>query len=630
MRDQDGNILWQGFLLPEEYAEPYVTGTFFINFTATDGLGRLRGHILDTSFYRARQSVMKVIADCLKKTGLDLEIWVDPAIHNELADGRWEEIYVDAQEWTKNETPLNCYDILSGIMQEIGCTLYQQNNKWWIEAITKRSFLLHDYRRYTSSGIPLGAATRFTEIKVLDWYATPTIRIKPPFREITVTEGLDENVSLFPEDITEQKWKMTEEDQDPPLPLHWKGVGLVVPELISVNDEYDVYEGIPIEQNAYVGLRPSSGVPVLPNWPVEPEHYLTLARPVYIKGGLQIDFELTCQDSGVINNFARYYEVTLNGTTLFTNRLAWPGNGAFQFKYVSYNDTYSNWTVKVTGLLIPENGFLDVKIYHSYISGGGELESYRSIKTLSIKYQKKFSNLYRRRRNIDFTTTQELAIPNGGSVFQSVRESFLYQPPFSPSNLYEIIFSAGETTDTSNNNSPLGWCLYVPNYAQFVYTYNHPEHIYMRRENSDFYEYVEGVTFPTDGVQQLVQLSFPDGYKPKNEDHLYVRTSGGGGVSPQTSTVINAREQWYNPLFPQETKRFGRVLGELMHNIYPQALISFEGDTKGLIFPRDVLQYAVKNVLRYFVPVRIEIKPNENTSNVTLIEYKNEKVTDYA
>ena len=33
-------ILWQGFLLPDNYSEPYENSSFFVEFTATDGLGR--------------------------------------------------------------------------------------------------------------------------------------------------------------------------------------------------------------------------------------------------------------------------------------------------------------------------------------------------------------------------------------------------------------------------------------------------------------------------------------------------------------------------------------------------------------------------------------------------------------
>ena len=38
LTDQDDVVLWKGFLLPDEYGEPYEAGTFYPGFTATDGI----------------------------------------------------------------------------------------------------------------------------------------------------------------------------------------------------------------------------------------------------------------------------------------------------------------------------------------------------------------------------------------------------------------------------------------------------------------------------------------------------------------------------------------------------------------------------------------------------------------
>jgi hypothetical protein len=38
----DDSVIWQGYILPDLYSEPYKQVNFFVNFTATDGLARLR------------------------------------------------------------------------------------------------------------------------------------------------------------------------------------------------------------------------------------------------------------------------------------------------------------------------------------------------------------------------------------------------------------------------------------------------------------------------------------------------------------------------------------------------------------------------------------------------------------
>jgi len=40
---EDDVTIWTGFLLPEQYTEPYNNGVLSIGFEAADGLGRLKG-----------------------------------------------------------------------------------------------------------------------------------------------------------------------------------------------------------------------------------------------------------------------------------------------------------------------------------------------------------------------------------------------------------------------------------------------------------------------------------------------------------------------------------------------------------------------------------------------------------
>jgi hypothetical protein len=42
VKKDDDSIIWQGYILPDLYSEPYKQVNFFVNFTATDGLARLR------------------------------------------------------------------------------------------------------------------------------------------------------------------------------------------------------------------------------------------------------------------------------------------------------------------------------------------------------------------------------------------------------------------------------------------------------------------------------------------------------------------------------------------------------------------------------------------------------------
>ena len=86
LEDEDLNqVLWQGHLLPDQYSEPYENGSLFVQFTATDGLGRLKNKYLDDTFYRELKPIPEIIAACLKLTGNSFNTIMAPAITNAAA-----------------------------------------------------------------------------------------------------------------------------------------------------------------------------------------------------------------------------------------------------------------------------------------------------------------------------------------------------------------------------------------------------------------------------------------------------------------------------------------------------------------------------------------------------------------
>src|SRR5690606_21071703 len=64
------DMIWRGFLLPDIYSEPYKNGSFFVGFTATDGLDVLKTKPF--LFYKTG-SVIDYISKCLWETGLHQE-----------------------------------------------------------------------------------------------------------------------------------------------------------------------------------------------------------------------------------------------------------------------------------------------------------------------------------------------------------------------------------------------------------------------------------------------------------------------------------------------------------------------------------------------------------------------------
>src|SRR5690606_11099976 len=69
-------LLWRGFLLPDEYSEPYDNVNFFVNFTATDCLGILKDKYFNFLPYDYNETVIIILSKCLKQTNLYQDIYI--------------------------------------------------------------------------------------------------------------------------------------------------------------------------------------------------------------------------------------------------------------------------------------------------------------------------------------------------------------------------------------------------------------------------------------------------------------------------------------------------------------------------------------------------------------------------
>ena len=109
-------IVWQGYLLPESYEEPYRRGIFYVNFSAVDGLGLLKGLKLSPDFYNEEKTVIEVLCAILKLTKVDLELYFSPALIN-INEPDWSKLLVDTRLWDINKD--NAYQLLEDLLESI-------------------------------------------------------------------------------------------------------------------------------------------------------------------------------------------------------------------------------------------------------------------------------------------------------------------------------------------------------------------------------------------------------------------------------------------------------------------------------------------------------------------------------
>lgn len=211
VEDQDNNLLFEGFLLPDFYSEPYDNGVIFVDLTATDGIGLLKGNYLPNEYYKQETSVIKLIAECLRFTQLDKNIVFAPAIESAATDYRWDEIAINGAAYLDGEIEYvlfvgeimpkrkNVYEILDLLLECLGCTLYAQGDTWYIEGINRKHEESQFVYNYDANGVFVNTQTLTKNVGDLVFFKTPTVSIVSPWKTVEIDWNCDEDGDLIPD-----------------------------------------------------------------------------------------------------------------------------------------------------------------------------------------------------------------------------------------------------------------------------------------------------------------------------------------------------------------------------------------------------------------------------------------------
>lgn len=640
LADQDGDELWQGFLLPDEYNEPFTTGAFFVNFTAVDNLGILKGKKLPASFFRARHSFSKILTDCLKQTGLSLPILVSPSIQMYVANTRIDKWFLHGSTWLNNDTKADTYQILEDVLTAMGCTLFQQEGHWHIVGLHARASGNFSRDLYSVDGVydSDGYISLKKPVRA-NWNASPQLTLKPPFKAVEITSGVDVSNYVFPEDIVRQPFIKSSESEGLPLPRYWVGTGLTPSLFTEDNKSLPTYVDTPLEiNNVVVGYETTIGDP---SYAQQLANYISLKVPPYVRGGngetLDVSFEIKTatvslfSDPGdVLTDDFLPYDILLNGTSIITNKQGFTDRDSYRLKFeyntVSFGVYVVTASLNIEGFIIPENGFLDIRFHHlGDVDGSSYVDVATHITNLSMSFSSEEENPIIKTRSLNRTNLKEVTLAIGDTVLDNINNGIVYLDNIPSEYMSLILFQRFDNLSVAGEYYDRIYHFNTSNYALFQ---AHSDSLYIKKANSDYYQYVKDVTdIGAVGAYNLVAMNLLGEDQIKSGDLLYWRSSYTG--DPNTAIMHNIREQWSKVTNPTTEQRYGAILAEVMHDQYQDVLMAFEGTTKGIIFPDDYVLYDVKEVTYKWVPTRLDIEFGENETRTTLIEYKNKKVTDY-
>lgn len=185
MTDSDSNILMEWFILPDSYSEPYSNSPILIDFEAVDGLGRLKGKYLPEDYYQEEKSVIEILSQCLKLTGLNLSFRFAPAIENSQQKD-YNKIYIDTGLFEKDKKKQDAHEVLEDLLESMCCTLYQADNCWNIEGLNIRNFQVYDTKIYSPSGQLTGEVQMTRNRRTIQGIRPTVLNMQAPYGVIDI------------------------------------------------------------------------------------------------------------------------------------------------------------------------------------------------------------------------------------------------------------------------------------------------------------------------------------------------------------------------------------------------------------------------------------------------------------
>ena len=353
-------ILWQGYLLPETYTEPYENGSIFINFSAVDGLGLLKGKYFEEDFYQNEQDVITILTNIFAETDLNLNFYFTPGIEN-TNEKDFSKVTIDMLNYfdVENQKYDSMYVVLEDLMISLISVCFQQNNVWNIVGLNHRYLENYKAKEYTSAGVFVAEKTVTREIVVGNPLVTPIINIDPPLKAVKVFHKL--NKFNFPDTLVKEELESV--------------VSLINIQKLRYATAWQQHNNI----KPYVFIDSSEiYVPIISaaGTSFDDTRYFNLREKAYVRAGskLKFEFEIKMTEMATVEDLQTeldknlfVYELLLNDTIILSNRML--SSGLLQAK--------TKDTARVLfHFIAAQNGYIDLKIYDPLYEFDGVFQEY--------------------------------------------------------------------------------------------------------------------------------------------------------------------------------------------------------------------------------------------------------------
>lgn len=683
-------LIWQGFLLPDQYNEPYKNVSFFVNFTATDVIGSLKGRYFPQWYYQNSFPIGQLLAYLLGETGLRQNIIVKPAILPADSLLRFENIVINLMAYYDNGKLKDLNAILESVVKSIGCVLYNYRGYWWIEGINRRRDVAVSALQFD------GLGNRIQDIDVekiaVDCnyilQPTPVFSALTPYKLAKLSFKPLGTKNLYSDhvvDISDSEYFKTAYNSG-----NYSGPSHIQPEVYAthllnnwnthLNNDF-LYLGMAGRQLLWKIINPSvygigSYAGYNYNAAMSLDNYIESNEKPFVKKGIlyELEFALKVEklnfdennekvtqwlNSGELDNKIFPFQIFIAGVEKFSNRIGFDTTNLYRYKIsdesqekrvtvLNVLDGYDhtiNFTLKFN--FRPENdGLLNLRFLMPVIGnsdkirvGGDSLYSCETLK-LSVVDGLDESEDTLAVRPINYT--QELDYDLGLSCTQdnSVLNSIALNRPVNQ-NYFKTISRA----DTPYNIS--GWHFYAPVTAlelrlstwkindlisKLLFRKRLIDNCFLRKVSGEEIPFTSLWVFFNNPVSRMGYLTSYDGF-PNIPKNYKAYPSIAAGDELLYMYVEYPKEDYKKRLNwklygSSDIDTFPKTLAKALHGVRPEVCYQLEATALALLFPDCLIDFYFENSDRNFIPTKLNLDLFSAKTSFVATEAKFTNLTD--
>lgn len=200
--DDEKQLLWQGYLLPDMMRESYTNNNLFVNFEAIDMIASLKSKRLKPWEYFRKINIMRLLGEIMKQTGLEQTFMVKPSVEPASDLYQWWQINLSLDHYYDDKKPTELYEILKDVLQANLLTLYSYKGVWVIEGVTRKVETEGPAYLFDVDGVYQGALQTDRTAKEVEWQKDSLDFIAiTPWKSVAVNFDYKGEKNLFTEDM---------------------------------------------------------------------------------------------------------------------------------------------------------------------------------------------------------------------------------------------------------------------------------------------------------------------------------------------------------------------------------------------------------------------------------------------